>query len=154
MDTISLRRRHLMIAGLAGVATPVFAFAGRQGEVESPALAALERRTVASLVVSGRIAGALDGKPLAAAVIETWPAGANAAPAVATTDADGRFVLFASAEVGSEGQPQALRYRVRYAGRDLPAAQLDARAARRGSATSWQRDDAGVWRTSLALNVA
>ena len=154
MDTISLRRRHLVIAGMAGVAAPLFAFAARQGELEPPALAALQRRTVASLVVSGRVAGALDGRPLAAAVIETWPAGPNAAPAVATTDADGRFVLFTSAEVGSEGQPRALRYRVRYAGRELPAAQLDSSAARRGSATPWQRDDAGVWRTSLALRVA
>ena len=154
MDTISLRRRHLMIAGLAGVATPVFAFAGRQGEVESPALAALERRTVASLIVSGRIAGALDGKPLAAAVIETWPASPNATPAAAITDADGRFVLFTSADVDSHGQPQALSYRVRYAGRELPAAQVDTRTAPRGSAAAWQRDDAGVWRTSLALNVA
>ena len=154
MDTISLRRRHLMIAGLAGAAAPVFAFAGRQGGLEPPALAALERRTVASLVVSGRVAGALDGKPLAAAVIETWPAGPNATPATAITDADGRFVLRTSAEVDSHGQPQALRYRVRYAGRELPAAQLDTRTAPRGAATPWQRDDAGVWRTSLALNVA
>ena len=152
MDTISLRRRHLMIAGVAGVAAPAFAFAGRSGEL--PASAALERREIASLVVSGRVVGAPDGKPLADAVIETWPASPNAAPAVATADADGRFVLFTSAEVGPEGRPQAVRYRVRYAGRELPAAQLDTRTTPRGAATPWQRDDAGVWRTSLALNVA
>lgn len=150
MDTISLRRRHLLIAGLIGVTAPVSAFAGRQGELrEAAALPGLERVNLDRLVVSGRVAGALDGKPLAAAVIEAWPTGSNAERTVAMTDADGRFVLTTSAPAASHGGPRVLRYRVRYAGRELPAAQLHS-----GNAARWQRDDAGVWRTSLGLSVA
>lgn len=144
LDTISLRRRHLLIAGVVGAATPVIVFAGRKSKLhEAPS-----RGTMEKLVVSGRIAGALDGKPLAGAVIEAWPTGSSADPAVVATDADGRFVLTTMAPTEPHDRPRALRYRVRYAGRELPA------QTRSSAAVQWQRDDTGVWRTSLGLSVA
>ena len=59
--TISLRRRHLMMAGLAGAAAPAPLFAGP------------------------------GGKPLAGAEVEVRHAGASGKFASAITDGDGRF---------------------------------------------------------------
>jgi len=75
-DPISLRRRHLMIAGAVAIATPSAAFAGQSGNATDVASA--------TMVISGRVLGP-DGKPLAGAAID-----ANNLPGVtATTDADG-----------------------------------------------------------------
>jgi protocatechuate 3,4-dioxygenase beta subunit len=68
---VSLRRREVLIAGLATVAAPA-AFAALPPAREK-------------LILSGRLLGT-DGKPLAGATIA-------ADGARATTDADGRFML-------------------------------------------------------------
>src|SRR5882672_5021664 len=88
-DTISLRRRHLMMAGLAA---PAALYAAQYAGM---AAAGSAQR----LVMSGRILGA-DGKPLSGARVELLHPHSNDAIGV-ETDADGRFVLD-SAGVGRQ----------------------------------------------------
>jgi hypothetical protein len=112
-----VRRRQLMIAGLAGTAAPAVAAQFRHAAVGE--LGAVEGE--GGLVVSGRIL-ARNGKPLAGASVEVWRANARGDAASATTDGDGRF--FATIASSRNGRPQDLRYRVSRAGRALTTQRL------------------------------
>ena len=123
---ISLRRRHLMLAAVAGAALPAVGF----GHDFSGATAAAPK-----LVVSGRVVAA-DGKPLAGANVA---AGATSV----VTDGDGRFVFETTAPGGLAPQ---LSYRVSHAAHGTIRRQLDlARTAQ------LQRDEAGAWRTAIGI---
>lgn len=143
----SPRRRDLMIATLAGAAAPA-AFAGLPGAV---APASEPQR----LVVSGRFVGP-DGRAIAGAMVEAWGADSSA-PAIATTDGDGRFVLATTAPAGPSGRPADLRYRVRRDGRAVREARLRFTRAP-GVAIERivpaQRDETGVWRAAFAATFA
>ena len=140
-NTISLRRRHLMMAGLAGAAAPVPLFAGQLSIAEIGAAGSAPR-----LIVSGRIRGGADGKPLAGATVEAWHAGAAAR---ATTDGDGRFfTTIVSAD--PSGRPRRIHYRVRHEGREMPVTHRISGDL----VANLRRDDAGAWRTTFALALA
>ena len=172
---ISLRRRHLMIAGLAGVAAPATVFAAQRSATPLAAPAAAELHASGSgredrLVVSGRMVGAPDGKPIAGARLEAWHADANGEyigsrrgtqddsgsplSASVTTDADGRFMFTTIFPAGYSGRPPQLHYRVGHGGHETPVAQLHF-ARQRGiscnDAAHLQRDDAGTWRAAFGL---
>ena len=129
--TISLRRRHLMIAGLAGVTVPTAVFADEVRDASTAGGLVAGWSGGDKLVVSGRILGP-DRKPLAGAMLEAWQ---NSA----TTDADGRFVLMAN--VPAAGR---LRYRVSRNGQMLAARDLSLAA---------ERDESGVWRAAFGLTL-
>ena len=148
-DPISLQRRHLIMAGLAGVAAPAAVFAAPLGG---------DRRSAAEegLVVSGRVLGS-DYKPLADACVEAWHAGDARMRASATTDADGRFMFTTTARTERDGRPQSISYRVSRHGRAVAETRLDfARPADagRGPGAQLQRDDAGVWRAAVGITIA
>ena len=132
-DLISLRRRHLMIAGLAAMAAPagVFAASCANGGMEI---------AVRPLVVSGRVTGP-DGKPLAGAVVAT-------SRADTTTDADGRFVFTTVADDVRNGCPQSLACRVSHPAHRTLENRIEFRRA------SIQRDEAGAWRAAVRLHLA
>jgi len=139
---ISLRRRYLMIAGLAGAAAPAVAFAGTAGSPQDgPVVSSFADR----LVVSGRILGA-DGKPLSGARVEIWSAGSREPRGEASTDGDGRF--FAAIAPAEHRRPQDLRYRVVHGGRGTPVKRLH---LARGQ---MQRDEAGAWRATFGATLA
>lgn len=159
INVISLRRRHLMIAGVAGVAAPVTLFAGPRGGNPSDALVAELSASASSgaekLVLSGRILGA-NRKPLADATVEVWQADANGEHASVITDADGRFFT-TIAPVGQSGRPQHIRYRVSHNGRETLVKQLHF-AREPGipadQVAQLQRDDTGIWRTTFGVTLA
>ena len=128
-DAISLRRRHLMMAGLAVPAALYSAqYAG---------MAAADGAQ--RLVMSGRILGA-DGKPLSGARVEILHSHSNNAMG-AETDADGRFMLD-SAAAGR----QPVRYRVSRKGYPTRSSRLET--------TQLQRDESGTWRGTVGLTLA
>ena len=142
MRAISLRRRYLMIAGLAGAAAPAVAFAGATASPQDGlAVSSFADR----LVVSGRILGA-DGKPLPGATVEIWPAGSREPGGSVNTDGDGRF--FTAIGPAGQGRPQDLRYRVVHGGRGTPVKRLH---LARGQ---MQRDEAGAWRATFGATLA
>ena len=123
-ETISLRRRQLIVGSLA--ATPMAALAAQtNGTLVTAA-------SHGKLVVSGRILGA-DGKPVFGALVEVLRAGSEA---TATTDADGRFMLTTTAST-------RLRYRVSHKEHGTRVEQL-----------SLAQDDAGIWRGTFGLALA
>jgi protocatechuate 3,4-dioxygenase beta subunit len=132
-DNISLQRRHLMIAGLAGLAAPAGVFAGSatQGALEI---------AMRPLVVSGRVVDPA-GKPLAGAIVA-------ASRVNTTTDADGRFVFTTVAGTVRNGYPQSLACRVSH-----PAHRTLENRIEFGRA-SIQRDEAGAWRAAVRLRLA
>lgn len=142
--TISLRRRHLIIAGLAGIAAPAGVFAAQSGG--TPAAAEVSA-SGGELVVSGRIL-APDGQPLADAAVEAWQPCASGLRASAITDADGRFMLAKSVCAEHDGRPQSIRYRVSHvkhtALETSPGFTLG----------QLQRDETGIWRTAVGLTLA
>jgi hypothetical protein len=139
---ISLRRRYLMMAGLAGAAAPAVAFAGATASPQDgPAVSSLGDR----LVVSGRILGA-DGKPLSGAMVEIWPDSSREPRGSVNTDGDGRF--FTAIAPAGHGRPGDLRYRVVHGGRGTPAKRLH---FARGQ---MQRDEAGAWRATFGATLA
>lgn len=138
---ISLRRRYLTIAGLAGAAAPAVAFAGTTASPQDgPAVSSFADR----LVVSGRILGA-GGKPLSGATVEIWPVGSREPRGEASTDGDGRF--FTAIAPAEHGRPRELRYRVVHGGRGTPVKPLH---FARGQ---MQRDEAGAWRATFAATL-
>jgi hypothetical protein len=150
-NTISLRRRHLMIAGAAGVATPMSAVAGLCGgaslgaNAEPFAIPAGEK-----LVVSGRIVDSRC-KPVANATIEAWHADAHRTSV--RTDGDGRFMFTTT----TPSDRRHIDYRI--GGNDAAsgARQLHLVTGARpadGAISQIHRDDAGVWRTTFALTLA
>jgi hypothetical protein len=152
-NTISLRRRHLMIAGLAGAAVPATSLSalctGDEPTHDAAGTVAIARGD--TLLVSGRIVDA-GCKPLAGARVELLqPHGRQAAAAL--TDGDGRFVLSTT----SSHKTQYLDYRVSHgadAGRvSRVRFARRARADRPGFA-QLQRDEAGMWRTTMGVTLA
>ncbi len=161
-NTISLRRRHLVIAGLAGIAAPATLFAGPSGGTPGDAPAVAEYLPSGSsgegqLVVSGRILGAPHGKPLAGAVVEAWHAPGSVRCASVITDADGRFMFTTLASAEAAGHPPHIHYRVSHHGHETPLARLH--FARESGISDdrvahLQRDNAGTWRASFGVTLA
>lgn len=146
---ISLRRRRLMLAGLAGSAAPAFAgqfrgaAVGEVGGIEGDG----------GLVISGRIL-ARNGKPLAGVAVEVWRANARAEAASATTDGDGRF--FTKVAAGG-GRPHRIHYQVSHGGGTLARQELyfaRGRALAERRSGYLQRDETGTWRAALGISVA
>jgi protocatechuate 3,4-dioxygenase beta subunit len=132
-DNISLQRRHLMVAALAGLAAPAGGFAASAAQ-GGPEIA------MHPLVVSGRVVDP-DGKPLAGAIVA-------ASRVNTTTDADGRFVFTTLAGIVRDGLPQSLACRVSH-----PAHRTLENRIEFGRA-SIQRDEAGAWRAAVRLHLA
>jgi len=125
-ETISLRRRYLLIAGASAPAALIAAQCGAAGSALAAGLPASASRTAGTLIVSGRM---LDGtgKPLAGALVEVWQADARgdysqvgAKPddagcllrASLRTDADGRYSFRTVAPGEYPGRPRHMHYRV------------------------------------------
>src|SRR5262245_15776030 len=136
---ISLRRRYLMIAGLAGAAAPAVAFAG---STASPQDGLAVSSFADRLVVSGRILGA-DGKPVSGARVEIWRDGSREPRSSVNTDGDGRFFTAIA-----HGRPRDLRYRVVQGRRGTPVKRL---YFARGD---MQRDETGAWRATFGATLA
>jgi hypothetical protein len=130
-DTISLRRRHLMAAGLAA---PVALCAAQYAGMAVAGAGAAER-----LVVSGRVLGA-SGRPLSGARVEILDPRSTAAIG-AETDADGRFMLDSALADG-----QSVHYRVSRNGHATRSARLET--------AQLQRDETGAWRGTFGLMLA
>src|SRR6476661_4404529 len=99
-DSVSVRRRHLIIAGVVGAAAPGAVFAGQCGaraEGHESAEYANVPGSDEKLLVSGRIVSA-DCKPVAGAVVEVWQAshGSHQRTTV-VSDGDGRFMFATNA---------------------------------------------------------
>jgi protocatechuate 3,4-dioxygenase beta subunit len=145
-DTPSLRRRQLMIAGIAA---PAALFAPQLRAALTAELPASARRKVETLIVSGRMVNS-HGKPLAGALVEVLDSGSKAG-ASATTDADGRF-LFTSVV-----PRETLNYRVSREGHGTVVKQLHFAhkpSVAGDQVAQLQRDDAGAWRTTFGLTLA
>jgi hypothetical protein len=133
-NAISLRRRQLMILGVGTAAIPGALLAG---ECTSPARGVSGLTAGAEgekLILSGRVVDA-DCRPLTNARVELAGSG------VATTDADGRFMI--DSRVPAEG---AVRLRVSRGGRTITRVP--------GPGARFERDEARVWRTTLGLTFA
>lgn len=154
-DTISLRRRHLMMAGLAGVAAPFIAFA--EERAGAPRVGhGVASEDMQKLVISGRVLGAADGKPLAGATVEAWTDSGLPLCAGVASDADGRFMFAASAPSAYSGAPRHVRYRVSYNGQATPVTELQfdgGSAAAPYRVAHLQRDESGVWRGSFGVTL-
>jgi protocatechuate 3,4-dioxygenase beta subunit len=128
---VSLRRRQVVIAGLAAAAMPASLLAAqRMGGFES----AVVGLTVASedrLILSGRVIGGA-GKPIAGARVTAWRDAA-----IATSDADGRFMLVANRV--ADDASAAIDIRVN--GRRVPA----------NDQVFVRRDEIGSWRGTLEV---
>ena len=132
-DNISLRRRHVIIAGLAALAMPAGVFAASSYQNDGTEFVARP------LIVSGRITNP-DGKPVAGATV-------SAAQTHATTDADGRFIFMTVAADARSDGPHSLACRVSHSLHGTRECQIDFREA------SVQRDDAGAWRAAVGLQL-
>jgi protocatechuate 3,4-dioxygenase beta subunit len=142
-----------MIAGFAAAATPATLWAGEctvlpAGASASPRLTEVSAAANGeSLIVSGRVTRD-DCTPLAGALVEVWSSSAEAG-ASATTDADGRFLLTTTAGAAP------LQVRVSHGGHTLQTQRrLTTADDRDAVAAHVQRDDGGVWRTTLGLVLA
>jgi protocatechuate 3,4-dioxygenase beta subunit len=157
---ISLRRRHLMMAGVVGAATPVIGWAAQCGAGTSASAAAITEfytgGGVEKLVVSGRIVDAAC-QPLTGVTVDTWTADARGNPAcTVATDGDGRFVFSLDAPTGKHGRPRHLNYRVSREGRELTTAQLhftQERGIPAQQVADLRRDEAQAWRATFGLTV-
>ena len=157
-DTISLRRRHLIIAGFAGAAAPLTVLAGQRNSMPSAAWGSSRAASAGAenLVVSGRILGNPDGKPLAGAMIEIWSDPGRPLCTRASSDADGRF--FATIALTERaGPPRYIHYRVSHNGRATPVTRLafaDTPVFAGDLVAHLQRDEAAVWRASFGVTLA
>jgi len=148
---ISLRRRQLVIAGLAGSAAPALA-----SQFRGSGAAADELSAVAAdhdLVISGRVL-ARDGRALAGAAVDVWRANAPSGAARAITDGDGRF--FAKVAGARAARPQRIRYRVSAGGRTLASEELyfaRGRAVAERRSGHLQRDETGTWRATFGISL-
>ena len=128
---VSLRRRQIMLAGAVGIAAPSSVFA-------LPAISGLLPGE--TLLVSGRLVDP-GGRPIAGA----WVADA-AGSSRTHTDGDGRFML--STELSG-----AQTY-VEYGSSDPRSSARRARVDYRAAPARFQRDEHGVWRTTVTLTAA
>jgi hypothetical protein len=155
-DSISVKRRHLIIAGVVGAAAPGALLARQCGARAEGQVSAGHGNVPApgeKLIVSGRIIGA-DWKPVAAAFVEVWQARSNSHQITVTTDGDGRFMFMTDAP--AQRDRQYVSYRVRHAEHATVVSQLHFAPARGVSHTDiapLQRDYAGVWRTTFGLTL-
>ena len=126
----------------------------------------------ARLIVSGRILGAPDCKPLAGALVEVWHADANGdysgftrgksddpaclLRASLKTDAEGRYSFSTIVPAEYPGRPPHIHYRVSHAGHATLVTQLYF-ARERGVAeplvVTLQRDDKGVSRAVFDISI-
>jgi hypothetical protein len=148
-NILSLQRRHLMMAGLAGMLAPACVFAAPVGGASgsAPRIADALVESDGPLVVSGRVLGP-DRKPVAGAEIEAWQFGETVARARATTDADGRFVFTTTARAGHDGSPHAMSYRISHPNHAALESRIEF------VRPQLQLDEAGAWRTTLSLALA
>ena len=107
--------------------------------------------TGGKIVVSGRVVGAQDGRPLAGAQVEIWQVDARGVRAehtheVITADGDGRYF----AEL--KGNAQRLHYRVSHRDYTAKVAQLHTDARQRS--VTLTRDDAGATRAAFEMTLA
>lgn len=142
-EQFSQRRRQVLTLGAGAALTPAITLAG------GDTAAAFNGGKV---VVSGRVLGAQDGKPLAGAQIEIWQVDARGIRAeatheVITADGDGRY--FAA----FKGHPQRLQYRVSHKGYTTRLAQLNASGNTQRSVTL-TRDDNGITRAAFEMKLA
>ena len=168
-NSISLRRRQLMIAGIAAVAAPAAAFSGISDARAIASLGARLGEADGKLIVSGRVL-CPDGKPLSGATVEAWHARGTANDTVAhrersdtlsttptTTDADGRFMLTLSASAANSGRPARIEYTVSHPQHAMLMSKLHfgrSRGTADDPVARLQRDDAGVWRTTFGVTLA
>ena len=135
----SVRRRQVIIAGVASVATPGFALAAHRAMRDNTHdVTALEGHAALrgdKLVVSGRVIDAAS-RAIAGAIVETDGA------AQTKTDADGRFMLIVSAP--AMGTRHALDIRVTHPKRPARTAHVDSRALA-------HRDEHGTRRATLEV---
>lgn len=157
-DTISLRRRQLMVAGAAAPMAALAAYC-MGAPLGVPAIAepgAGGGGAGTKLIISGRVLRQ-DGKPLAGAVVETWRADGEVGQASATTDADGRFMFTAIAPAVTSAYPRVMHYRVSHAGHETLVSQLHF-AQEPGvpgdRIAQLQRDEAGTWRATFGVVLA
>jgi hypothetical protein len=142
--TFSLRRRHLMLAGIAGAAAPAVALAASETPV-APRPFAVSVARGDTLLVSGRVVDA-SGKPLPGSRVELLQHGIAGA-----ADGDGRFVLSAKTAHASRG----VLCRVSHGGRSHVTYLAFARRHRAqapGNAVL-ERDEGGTWRTTCGLSI-
>lgn len=173
---MSVRRRQLLVAGIAGLlgsralaqqcrVTPrdqLGPFYTRNAPEQSD-LCSSGSGGKARLIVSGRILGAPDCKPLAGALVEVWHADANGDYSEFTrgkkddpacllrarlkTDAEGRYSYSTVVPAEYPGRPRHIHYRVSHTGHATLVTQLYF-ARERGVAEELvvplQRDDKGV----------
>jgi hypothetical protein len=157
-NTISLRRRQVIVAGLAAAAAPSVVFAAQCSVATAPPAQpqlteVFTESADATLVISGRVLGS-DCKALPGALVHVWYVDPGKAVAT-TTDADGRFVLTAS--VPAKGRSREFKISVtRPDGRTITAQRRLTRdsGAFEDTLAQVHRDEAGVWRTTLALTLA
>lgn len=147
-----------MVAGLAVAAAPATLFAAQCDVTAAPPgqpqlAEVFTEGTESRLVISGRVLGS-DCKALAGAIVQVWYVDPRQAVAT-TTDADGRFVL--TAAVPAIGDSREFKISVsRPDGRTVTAQRRFTRDADASDDTLAlvHRDEAGVWRTTLALALA
>jgi len=183
---MSPRRRQLVFAGLAGFAAiPVAAQQCRgtprdqlgpfysRGAPEQTDLCASGSGGKERLIVSGRILGAPDCKPLAGALVEVWQADANGdysgftrgkqddaaclLRASIKADAEGRYSYSTIIPSEYPGRPRHIHYRVSHAAHVTLVTQLYF-ARERGVAEELvsilKRDDKGVSRAGFDITLA
>jgi len=155
-DEVSLRRRHIIIAGVLSAAAPGTVFASQCGVVDGTRAAdAYEGSFQGSgeLLVSGRVVGA-DCKPVADALVELPPPRSGGDGIAVRTDGDGRFMLVTMLPARTDAK--YLNYRVSHPEHGTRAARLHF-ARRLGipsdAVTQLQRDDAGVWRATFGVSL-
>jgi len=141
--TISLRRRHLMMAGVAAAAAPTAIFANPPRDALAAELAA--SAGTGKLIISGRML-AQDGKPLSGAVVELLHARSDK-DARATTDADGRFMI-------ATGAAERVDYRVIRDGVSTPIHRLHFAREPGTDVARLQRDQEGTWRATFGISLA
>ncbi len=151
-DTISLRRRNLMILGVAGVALPASVFAGVCGGDAgmSAAAGAAAFPGGDKLIVSGRIVDA-HCQPIAHATIEAWHADVHRTSVA--TDGDGRFMFTTTTPAGR----RYVDCRIAHKDHGTQIRQLHlahARGVAESAIATPQRDDSGVWRATYGLTLA
>lgn len=139
---VSLQRRQLMIAGLAGVAAPaVLLSPGSRAEMS--AMPNVAPRSGERLVISGRVL-TRQGAALHGATIQIT----QGERMRAATDADGRFMLIATTPRGG-----TLSYRLTHDVHGIHEGRLQLAQVETARDIHAQRDEAGVWRAAFGVTL-